>query len=367
MKKLLLFILVVALLFVGCQNNRTEPEPEETESPEPTTVVDNEPSPAPPEEEEALYHSEVIIVGADTEWALEGILTMPLEASAENPVPAVILVHGSGPQDMDSTIVENRPFFDIADYLSAHGIAVIRYDKRTLVHGASMVETLGGGLTVWEETIEDAILAAEIARNDPRIDENRIFLLGHSLGGMLAPRIYHADEGGFAGLILFAGSPRLLTDIILEQNNMVLEALEEGPERELVQAQIDALAEQIAGLSEMTAEEAQGMSFLGASAYYFTDLAAHPFADDVETVTVPILIMQGENDLQVLADVDFAILIELLGDRENVTLKLYEGLNHLFMPSFATTILEIGEEYAVLAHVDTQVLRDLVEWILGQA
>ena len=120
---------------------------------------------------------------------------MPRAASARNPVPAVVLVHGSGAHDMDLTVAGNRPFFDMASHLSANGIAVIRYDKRTLTHGARMMEELGGSISVREEAIEDAILAAQLLRADPRVDSSRVYLAGLSLGGTLAPRI-HAEPGG---------------------------------------------------------------------------------------------------------------------------------------------------------------------------
>ena len=96
------------------------------------------------------YLAEPVVIGAGGEWPLDGILTIPRWASAGNPVPAVVLVHGSGPSDMDSDVFGNRPFFDIASHLSANGVAVIRYDKRTFAHGERMVATLGGALTAWE-------------------------------------------------------------------------------------------------------------------------------------------------------------------------------------------------------------------------
>ena len=149
------------------------------------------------------YIIESVTVGAGTPWALDGRLTLPFEASTDNPVPAVVLVHGSGPSDMNGTSYGERVLFDIADYLSANGVAVIRYDKRTFTHGEKMAREFGGSLTVWEETVEDAILAAELLRADSRI--GKVYMLGHSLGGSLAPRI-HASGGDFDGLILFAGS-----------------------------------------------------------------------------------------------------------------------------------------------------------------
>jgi len=316
-----------------------------------------------------------IIVGEETDFPLAGILSMPDNITGQ--VPAVVLVHGSGASDMNGVPAiapgsPNQLFRDIAEYLAANGIAVIRYDKRTLTH----VENSPHGFTVWEETIEDAILAADILRVDPRIDEDRVFILGHSLGGMLAPRI-HVEGGDFAGLILFAGSPRFLLDISLTQNMMTIEAMvadmEEGDEKDALLSAIEIapteLNEQISWMLDLSDEEARNTSLPGwggVSVYYFVDLYRNPVSDLIENITIPILVMQPGNDLQVLADVDFVLYQELLEDRTNVTFKLYEGLNHFFMPATAENILEVMDEHAVLGNVDGQVLADIVEWIKDQ-
>jgi len=313
--------------------------------------------------------AEPVVIGRGGEWELNGMLTMPVGAGAGNRVPAVVLVHGSGPGDMDLTVGENRPFLDIAGHLSDNGIAAIRYDKRTLAHGPRMLEELGGSLTVREETIEDAILAARLLMDDPRVDANRVYLLGISMGGMLAPRI-HAEEGGnFAGLILLAGTPRLLSDILIEQLRTSFGiALEDGPEKTLQLAQLDSLAQMFAAIPGMSDEQARATpSIGGGSAYYFKDLMTHPFADYAKALDVPVLVMQGGSDFQVLADVDFAMLRELFAGRDNVAFKLYEGLNHLFMPSVATNFVEHATEIMETAgNVDGRVLRDITDWILSR-
>ena len=128
--------------------------------------------------------SKKIVIGQDTEYPLNGLLTLPDDPSG--PVPAVVLVHGSGPSNMDERVMKLTPFRDLAEGLAQHGIASVRYDKRTYAHARKMKKTRP---TVWEETIEDALLAAALLRKEPQIDADRIFLLGHSQGAMLAPRI----------------------------------------------------------------------------------------------------------------------------------------------------------------------------------
>jgi len=312
------------------------------------------------------YLVEPVIIGEGGEWALDGLLTLPSQASAANPVPAVVLVHGSGPADMDSSLFGNRPFLDIASHLSANGVAVIRYDKRTYTHGVRMMEVFGGNLTVWEESVEDAILAAELLRADPRIDENRVYMLGLSLGGMLAPRI-HASGGNFSGLILLAGTPRSLSDIILEQfRTIVALTMEAGPEKDIQLTQLDMLEELFAAVPGMTHSQAMETQIMGgSSAYYFKDLAARSFADYVREVTIPILAMQGGRDFQVRPDKDFVLLKELLEGRDNVTFKLYDDLNHLFMLTTATNFVEHAEGITQTpGRVDVRVLQDIVDWVL---
>jgi alpha-beta hydrolase superfamily lysophospholipase len=310
-----------------------------------------------------------IVIGEGTDFPLDGILSMP-DNRVES-VPAAVIVHGSGPSDMDGNLFGNTPYRDIAEFLASQGVAVIRHDKRTFAHGAEIVQ-LGGSATVWEESIEDAILAAEILRADPRIDENRIFIIGHSLGGALAPRI-HAAGGNFDGLILMAATPRGLPELFLEQTNASVvsgyaEGLIDVDEKAFMLAELDILAELFSSIADMTAEEARETPIPSLGwAYYFKDMMQHPFADYVDNVTVPVLVLQGSNDFQVLADVDFVLLQELFAGRDNVTFKLYEGLNHLFMPSTAISFVQHASEIVESpGNVDVRVLRDIVTWILTQ-
>lgn len=304
---------------------------------------------------------EKVVIGADTKYPLNGILTFPNQQNGL--LPAVVLVHGSGPSDMDEKIGENAPFKDLAEGLSEKGIAVIRYDKRTFVYGKEMRNDTG--LSVKEETIEDALLAADILRKDLRIDAKKIFIIGHSMGGMLAPRI-DAEGGGFAGIIIMAGSPRKLEEIITDQNNEVLNSLNKFLKM-IAKKQIASLSAKLDNIYNLSDEEAKSTPVLGkyTMAYYLKEMGEHPSVDYLNRLDKPVFILQGEKDFQTSIENDFNGYKKLLGDRRNVTFTLYPDLNHLFMPSVYGEILKAKKEYRVAQHVEPQVINDLANWILS--
>jgi len=315
---------------------------------------DTEKSDEKPNEKSGEYTSENITLNAGTEFELRGILTIPNSVTGK--IPAVVLVHGSGSHNMDESVYSYAPFKDIADYLSANGIAVLRYDKSTYIHGAKMAENLSE-LTVKEETINDAVAAAELLRNDERIDSDKIYLLGHSLGGMLAPRI-DAEGGNFAGIIIWAGSPRSFMEIWFDQAEAEYLNSPEN-QKELLRQQIDAVKELFEIAKDLSDEEAKQISLLGASLYYYMEMNLYPAEDYLRDMTKPILIMQGGKDFQVYANKDYTEYQRILEGKDNAVFKLYPELNHFFITSTTGTI----DEYKVRDNVSEEVLKDITDWI----
>ena len=314
------------------------------------------------------FTEEPVIVGEETDFPLMGILSVPTDM--DEPVPAVVIVAGSGPSDMDGTLFGNAPYRDIAMFLASNGIAVIRHDKRTFTHADRINEVYGGSATVWHESIEDALLATDILRNDPRIDSDRIFIIGHSLGGILAPRIHEAT-GDFAGLILMAASPRSLMEVLIEQHTASIvsgfeaEIIDEETKISLLEMVADMEAEFLA-IAILTEEEAKNtfVESLGLWAYYLLDLETHPFSEYILRVQVPILVLQGGRDFQVLPDVDFLMIKDFLEGNENATFILFDGLNHMFMPTTAENFVEHATQIIQSpGNVYEAVLRAIVEWI----
>ena len=303
---------------------------------------------------------EPIILGQNTRFPLKGILTLP---EGDGPFPGVVLVHGSGSSNMDEKVGKLTPFKDLAEGLAQRGVASIRYDKRSYAHGLKMVLDQGHPITVREETIEDALLAAQLLRSDRRIGP--VFLAGHSMGAMLAPRI-ECSGGDFAGLILLAGTPRRLEEVLLEQTEEAVSSMK-GLARKLGQKQLDQLRKAFDGLYDLTDEEARKKKLGGGTtAYYFKEMGQPTVAEWLEKTRKPMLILQGEQDVQVKAAVDFARYRQLLGDRENVTFRLYPGLNHAFVTAVSDSIADAKKEFARERHIGPEVLDDLANWILAQ-
>jgi len=142
--------------------------------------------------------------------SLVGVLTTPAKGTN---FPIVVLLHGSGPSDMDETVGPNKPFKDLAAGLATKGIASIRYVKRTLAYAGEFTKIF----TVKEEVTDDALAAIALARTIPGADKKKIYLFGHSMGGMLAPKLATLAPD-LNGLIMAAAPARKLTDIIDDQN-----------------------------------------------------------------------------------------------------------------------------------------------------
>ena len=304
---------------------------------------------------------EKIIVGEGTQYPLRGCLTLPSDIT--EPVPAVVFVHGSGSSNMDEKVGKLTPFRDLAHGLAAHGIASVRYDKRTFTHAIKLLRDKSLTVTVKEETIEDALLATALLRKDPRIDPHKVFIIGHSMGAMLAPRI-EAEGGNYRGLILLAGTPRRLEEVLIEQNHKALAEMK-GLLRRLVEKQIKKLNGTFDGLYEMSDEEAKAKKMGGGvTLYYFKEMGDPPVEFYLRSLTKPILVMQGEADFQVKADTDFRLYKEILADHPDASCILYENLNHAFVPSVYGSISKAKQEYSIEQHIGENVIADIARWIL---
>jgi hypothetical protein len=308
----------------------------------------------------ASFHEQQIAVGS-APWQLPGTLTLPKGAG---PFPAVVLVHGSGPTDQDEAIGPNKPFKDLAWGLASRNIAVLRYNKRTLQYGKEM-KAHEAGLTVNDETVEDARLAVALLAKRPEIDSRRIFVLGHSLGGTLAPRIAGGDAQ-VAGLVMLAGTTRPLEQVIVEQLKYI--AGLDGKIAPEAQKRIDAAEQSAKEIESPTLAADTKLSVLGTTIYgsYFLDLRSYHPAEAAAQLKIPMLVLRGERDYQVTSE-DFDGWKKALAGKPEVTLRVYPGLFHLFMPSSSPgTGLGTPADYQKPGHVTEPVIEDIASWILVQ-
>lgn len=318
----------------------------------------------PPRDEAALaapppyartnsFREKPVTVGKG-EWSLPGTLSLP--TVGPGPWPVVVLVHGSGPNDRDETVLANKPFRDLAWGLASQGVGVLRYEKRTKEHAAKIAAVMAS-FTLKEETIDDALSAAELLRQTEGVDPKRVFVLGHSLGALAIPRIGKADPS-LAGLIILAGSTRHLEDVIVEQTRYLISVQSpESPEAKAKLAEVEAA---MAKVKQLTAADATSSTpIFSACPAYWLYLRAYDPAATAKALKQPLLILQGERDYQVTM-ADFDGWKAALAGCPTVTFKLYSDLNHLFMAGKGKST---PAEYEQAGHVAEVVVSNIAEWI----
>ena len=176
----------------------------------------------------------------------------------------------------------------------------MRYEKRTR-HYPSEMAALVDSITVKEETIDDAVAAIAVLATQEKIDPKRIFVLGHSLGGMLLPQIGKAKDG-IAGFVSLAGSTRPLEDLVLEQTRYIL-SLDGKPSPE-AQKKLEELEQQVATVksSKLSKDTPPNELPLRSPANYWLDLRRYDAAAAAKELSQPMLILQGGRDYQVTSD-----------------------------------------------------------------
>lgn len=284
---------------------------------------------------------------------LAAIITVPRKATN---FPIVVLVHGSGPSDMDETIGPNKPLKDIALGLAAKGIASVRYVKRTLIYSGEF----NGAFTVKEEVTEDALAAIALAKKVKGADLKNIYLLGHSLGGMLAPRLSTLAPD-VKGLIMLAAPSRKLTDVIIEQNNYMYALSKDttaAGKKGMEEVQKMLAQTRVTKLDKMKPDSI----IVGLPASYWIDLNNYDQVATAKKLVKRMFIAQGGNDFQVTQN-DYNLWNANLGKKPNVRLKLYPELNHLLSVQTAKGDLS---QYQTPANVSEQLITDIATWIKGK-
>ncbi len=313
----------------------------------PGTMPDAAPEPL---QSDAHFSEQNFAVGQGAH-SLPGTLSLPHGAG---PFPAVVLVHGSGPHDRDETIGPNKPFRDLAHGLAEQGIAVLRYEKSTKAHPDDFAAM---DFTVDEETVDDALIAVAQLRDDARINPAQVFVAGHSLGALMAPRMaQRAPE--LAGLILLAAPARPLQDIVVEQVSYL--AASDGEIDAEEQAAIDQMMNKAAAVASVAPDTPASDTLLGLPARYWIDLRGYDPVAVAQEIPQPMLIIQGGRDYQVTADGDFSRWQAAFDGDARVQLKLMPALNHVLIAGEGRSQ---PKEYALEGHVDTGVIEAMAEFV----
>jgi hypothetical protein len=297
------------------------------------------PTPAPPGYVTAASFSNFEVTVGRAPFELGGTLAVP---AGTGPFAAVVLVHGSGPSDRDETVGANKPFKDIAEGLASSGVVVLRYDKRTLVHGR---EYVGKPISFDEEIIDDAVAGVALLRARPEVDPARVYVVGHSLGALVAPVIATRAKK-VAGVALLAPPSRKPWEIIPQQ----LRYLGAPPER---------IAEVEAAFAPLRAGRASGGPVLNAPASYWLEWARTDGIGAARRLKAPVLVLRGERDYQVI-EADFAGWKKGLQGVKGARLVELPGLNHLFIAGEGPST---SDEYAVPGHVAPEVIAELVRFV----
>lgn len=310
---------------------------------------------------------------------LAGTLTIP---EGDGPHPGVVLISGSGLQDRDETLFQHKPFWVLADHLSRNGIAVLRYDDR----GAG--KSKGDGLNAtMVEFASDAWAAAQTLAADERVDAAKVGLIGHSEGGVTGPMVAVAHPDAIAFVVMLAGTGVRGDALVQRQTKLLLEA--EGADEDKVTREVETIAamheailaappgeandaieavlrewyDGLSGIEKLAAgpvEEVIAPRIAANATPWLHHFLGYDPAENLRKLDGPVLVLNGELDLQVAADQNIPAIEAALADNDQVEVVRFPGLNHMFQPATKGTM----SEYATIEiTMDPKVLETIATWI----
>ncbi|MDY4610031.1 MAG: alpha/beta fold hydrolase [Sphaerochaetaceae bacterium] len=308
------------------------------------------------------------------QFTMAGTVTRPDDDQKH---PAVVLISGSGSQDRNEELMNHRPFLVLADALTRAGYAVLRYDDR----GYGLSE--GNPLTATTlEIADDASSALDWLKGQPYVDVSRLFAIGHSEGGIIAP-ILASYRNDLAGIVMLAGTgvpgktislyqskainmaagiPEEITDLLnslsdrmfsiatdtskTEEQRMaeLLDVVQNSPEQ--VRPMMKAA---VAGLPQLFQPWQQTFLTLDPATY-------------LRQVAIPVLVLNGDKDFQVPADLNIPAITRAIEESSHPDYKVivYENLNHLFQPCKTGMM---NEYYQIETTIAPQVIDDIIQWL----
>ncbi|HZS10056.1 MAG TPA: alpha/beta hydrolase [Blastocatellia bacterium] len=337
-----------------------------------------EPKPPYPYNEEEVSYENKAAAGVK----LAGTLTLP---RSPGPFPVVLLITGSGPQDRNEALLGHKPFLVLADHLTRQGIAVLRVDDRGVGKSTGRF-----GDATSEDFAGDALAGVEYLKTRREINPKQIGLIGHSEGGLIAPMVA-AKSKDVAFIVLMAGPGVTGEEILYAQGSLIARAAgaaePEIAKNRKLQEQMFAIVKQekdpaaaekklreaadavLAGLTEEqkkaasakpAAIEAQIKSVNSPWFRYFLTYDPRPA---LKAVTVPVLALNGELDLQVPPKQNLPVIAKALeegGNRDFKTVELPK-LNHLFQTAKTGSVAEYTK---IEETISPAALTVMSEWII---
>lgn len=323
------------------------------------------------------YHTEEVkFPSVDSGVELNGTLTLPKESGK---YPAVVLVSGSGTQNRDEELLGHKPFKVIADYLTRRGIVVLRYDDREFT-----TQKYEGATS--RNYANDALGAVTFLKSHGSVDIERIGIIGHSEGGTIA-FMCAAESKDIDFIVSLAGMTVAGDKCLMAQNRRAIAAagfsaeiqqksldviqtiFDETKRRELADIQQSAKEIVAEALTQHSAKDipqpliANFEQTLHSMTEWMKFFLSYDPIGDIKQIKCKVLALNGDMDVQVLADDNLAVLKGAESLSGQLTTKKYEGLNHLFQPCTSGD----PSEYATIeTTISEEVLSDIAEWILGQ-
>lgn len=336
--------------------------------------------PQTPSEPLPYISEEVIITQPGDSISLSGTLTLP---DSTGTFPAILLIAGSGPNDRDETLFGHKPFLVISDYLTRNGFVVLRYDKRGVGKSTGNFDKA----TIRDFT-DDAVMAINYLKQQKEVDAEKIGLLGHSEGGIVAP-IVASEEKGIRMMVLLAAPGTTGIEVVLDQNEISMR--QQGMEPETIEKLQMLNREMFESLLTWDGSESQKTTLrdrllhlweqlpllvtmkMNKESYlrsqfnamikpgYRSFLAVDP-AKSLEKVSCGVLAINGENDLQVPAVRNLTAIEKALkkAGNQRYEIKKYPLLNHLFQESATGRVDEYGK---ISQTISPEVLSDITNWL----
>src|SRR5690606_36192356 len=303
---------------------------------------------------------------------LAGTLTIPTGSGKH---PAVVLISGSGPQNRNSEVFGHKPFLVLADHLTKQGIADLRFDDRGVGESEGDLSKATS-----KDLSNDVEAAVEILKSRQEIRINKIGLLGHSEGGLIAPMVAKTNQN-VDFIILMAGQGLrgdknlLLQKRILEQKSGIDErTINQG--QQIFSGAYDLIRNSKEEELEVKLKEYFQQQFVGSlnenqihtlveqiTSPWIKFYLKHDPATVLEEINIPVLALFGENDFQVPPIENSKIAKETLkkAGNDEVQIIVFDNLNHLFQESSTGLPNEYGE---IEQTISPKVLETISTWIL---